>query len=69
MCFLTNGGGVTEAHKAAELSDWLGVNIGADQVTREFVDVGSGITAFTAICEFGGGLRPGFAIRPKHCGN
>ena len=32
MCFLTNGGGVTEAAKAAELSEWLGVSVGADQV-------------------------------------
>ena len=32
VCFLTNGGGVTEAHKAAELSEWLGVSVGADQV-------------------------------------
>ena len=31
VCFLTNGGGVTEAAKAAELSQWLGVSVGADQ--------------------------------------
>lgn len=32
LAFLTNGGGVTEAAKAAELSGWLGVAVGADQV-------------------------------------
>ena len=37
MCFLTNGGGVTEAHKAAELSDWLGISVGADQVSHDRV--------------------------------
>jgi len=31
VCFLTNGGGVTEAAKAVELSEWLGVSVGADQ--------------------------------------
>ena len=39
VCFLTNGGGVTEAHKAAELRDWLGIRVGADQVPSS---VGSG---------------------------
>ncbi|BDA43176.1 Haloacid dehalogenase-like hydrolase domain-containing 5 [Coccomyxa sp. Obi] len=32
ICFLTNGGGVTEAQKAQQLSDWLGVRIGEHQV-------------------------------------
>ncbi|KAF5834329.1 HAD-like domain-containing protein [Dunaliella salina] len=32
VCFLTNGGGVTEAQKAAELSDWLNVPASEDQV-------------------------------------
>ena len=32
MCFLTNGGGVTEAQKAEQLSKWLDVSVGEDQV-------------------------------------
>ena len=32
VCFLTNGGGVTEAQKAEQLSDWLDVAVGVDQV-------------------------------------
>ena len=33
MCFLTNGGGVTEAQKAEQLSNWLDVSVGEDQVS------------------------------------
>jgi HAD superfamily hydrolase (TIGR01456 family) len=32
VAFLTNSGGATEAAKAAQLSDWLGVAVGSDQV-------------------------------------
>ncbi|KAK9829998.1 hypothetical protein WJX72_009132 [[Myrmecia] bisecta] len=32
VCFLTNGGGVTEARKAAQLSDWLDVAVSPQQV-------------------------------------
>ena len=32
VVFVTNGGGVQEAHKAAELSEWLQVPIGEEQV-------------------------------------
>jgi len=32
VCFLTNGGGVTEAQKAAEISNWLNVPASEDQV-------------------------------------
>ena len=32
VCFLTNGGGVTEAKKAEELSGWLGVAVRGNQV-------------------------------------
>lgn len=32
VCFLTNGGGVTEAQKAEQLSGWLDVAVGVDQV-------------------------------------
>jgi HAD superfamily hydrolase (TIGR01456 family) len=32
LAFLTNGGGVTEAQKALQLSQWLGVHVEADQV-------------------------------------
>lgn len=32
VCFLTNGGGVLEATKAAQLSKWLGVQVAANQV-------------------------------------
>ncbi|KAK9914891.1 hypothetical protein WJX75_001967 [Coccomyxa subellipsoidea] len=32
ICFLTNGGGVTEAQKAQQLSNWLGVNVRENQV-------------------------------------
>ena len=35
VCFLTNGGGVLESEKAKQLSGWLGVNIGADQVSGD----------------------------------
>lgn len=31
MCFLTNGGGVTEQQKADELSSWLGVQVKENQ--------------------------------------
>ena len=33
ICFLTNGGGNTEAQKATQLSQWLDVSVTADQVT------------------------------------
>lgn len=33
VCFLTNGGGVTEKQKAQQLSSWLDVAIGVDQVS------------------------------------
>ena len=33
VCFMTNGGGVTEAYKAQQLSEWLGVQVHADQVS------------------------------------
>ncbi len=32
VCFMTNGGGVTEAEKAEQLSEWLNVTVHADQV-------------------------------------
>ncbi|WIA28754.1 hypothetical protein OEZ86_011287 [Tetradesmus obliquus] len=32
VCFITNGGGVPEAHKAQQLSKWLGVPVGEQQV-------------------------------------
>ena len=32
VCFLTNGGGVTEERKAQQLSQWLGVKITSNQV-------------------------------------
>lgn len=32
VAFLTNGGGVSEADKAKQLSNWLGVNVSASQV-------------------------------------
>ncbi len=32
ICFLTNGGGVTEAMKARQLTKWLGVQIHSNQV-------------------------------------
>lgn len=32
VCFLTNGGGVTEQQKAEQLSEWLDVAVGVDQV-------------------------------------
>ncbi|GMH41606.1 hypothetical protein BSKO_09516 [Bryopsis sp. KO-2023] len=32
LCFLTNGGGVSESTKAKQLTDWLGVNVAPDQV-------------------------------------
>ena len=31
ICFLTNGGGVTEQQKADELSSWLGVQVKENQ--------------------------------------
>lgn len=31
VCFLTNGGGVTEAAKAKELSSWLDVKVHENQ--------------------------------------
>ena len=31
ICFLTNGGGVTEQQKADELSSWLGVQVRENQ--------------------------------------
>jgi ribonucleotide monophosphatase NagD (HAD superfamily) len=31
VCFLTNGGGVTEAQKAEELSGWLDVHVHENQ--------------------------------------
>jgi hypothetical protein len=34
VCFLTNGGGVTEATKAAQLTEWLGVRVTENQVSR-----------------------------------
>ena len=34
VCFLTNGGGVTEAQKAEQLSGWLDVAVGVDQVAQ-----------------------------------
>ena len=34
VCFLTNGGGVTEAQKAEQLSGWLDVAVGVDQVAH-----------------------------------
>ena len=33
MCFLTNGGGVTEEQKAEQLSGWLDVAVGVDQAS------------------------------------
>lgn len=33
VCFMTNGGGVTEAAKVQQLSEWLGVRVHADQVS------------------------------------
>ncbi len=35
VCFLTNGGGVTEAQKAEQLSGWLDVAVGVDQVAHQ----------------------------------
>lgn len=32
VCFITNGGGVTEDTKAAQLSTWLGVPVHGNQV-------------------------------------
>lgn len=32
VCFMTNGGGVTEAKKAEELTSWLDVPVTEDQV-------------------------------------
>lgn len=32
VCFITNGGGVTEATKARQLSQWLGVPVDPSQV-------------------------------------
>lgn len=32
ICFLTNGGGVTESMKAKQLSEWLGIRVQANQV-------------------------------------
>ena len=37
ICFLTNGGGVTEAQKAQQLSNWLGVNVRENQVSPAVV--------------------------------
>jgi ribonucleotide monophosphatase NagD (HAD superfamily) len=34
-CFITNGGGVTEAKKAEQLSSWLGVRVDARQVPAD----------------------------------
>ena len=34
ICFLTNGGGVTEQQKADELSSWLGVRVRDNQARR-----------------------------------
>ena len=31
ICFLTNGGGITEQQKADELSSWLGVQVKENQ--------------------------------------
>lgn len=31
-CFMTNGGGVTEAEKAEHLSEWLNISVHPDQV-------------------------------------
>lgn len=33
VCFLTNGGGVTEQQKAEQLSEWLDVAVGVDQAS------------------------------------
>ena len=33
VCFLTNGGGVTEHQKAEQLSGWLDVAVGVDQAS------------------------------------
>ena len=33
VCFLTNGGGVTEQQKAEQLSGWLDVAVGVDQAS------------------------------------
>lgn len=33
-CFLTNSGGVTEEHKAQELSEWLDVPVHSSQVPQ-----------------------------------
>ena len=33
VCFLTNGGGMTEAQKAEQLSSWLDVSVTEDQVS------------------------------------
>jgi ribonucleotide monophosphatase NagD (HAD superfamily) len=35
VCFITNGGGVPEAHKAQQLSQWLGVPVDEQQVGYE----------------------------------
>ena len=37
VCFMTNGGGVTEAEKAEQLSEWLNVAVHANQVSVNFL--------------------------------
>lgn len=41
VCFLTNGGGVTEQQKAEQLSGWLDVAVGVDQASHQTLSHGS----------------------------
>lgn len=38
VCFLTNGGGLSEAVRAAQLSQWLQLTVSVDQVRGDLVD-------------------------------
>lgn len=37
VCFLTNGGGVTEQDKADQLASWLGVRVTAEHFCHDFL--------------------------------
>lgn len=37
ICFLTNGGGVLEATKAEQLSEWLDIHVQPEQVTSNAI--------------------------------
>jgi hypothetical protein len=50
LAFLTNGGGVTEARKAEQLTEWLGVRVTAEQVSASLPAVSSGCNPASLAC-------------------